>query len=360
MPNLSLTYQWAVAKCNDPNVGYSQLYREEQTVGGITYYDCSSFVWYGLKAGGFDLTPPPFTTSTMITVLQQLGFTSVDINSQWQPCDILWKPGHTEFVYSGGVGEGVTMGAHSDALPLADQVSINSYTTPASAWTYLFRYSGGAPIRQWIRDPTHRRYFTDAEMENNALCFRDWFVTNTDWTLNAIAAMSASIQGECAFNPDSMENPDLPIGTLGRDGIGLVQWTTDTVADGNPLFMILTYLYGSVEDWGDPVKQCNAILAEYGKSTGTIPPHTTPDFPAGWITTQAYPISFADFAHSTADPGWLAMAWYNNYERGRDPHPEREQYGREWYQFFLDNPYNPPFPTRQSKLKIWQMIRYHY
>ena len=46
MPNINQAYSWAVNTCNAPNVGYSQAYRNQQTIGGITYYDCSSFIWY--------------------------------------------------------------------------------------------------------------------------------------------------------------------------------------------------------------------------------------------------------------------------------------------------------------------------
>lgn len=356
MPNISLAYQWAVNTCNAPNIGYSQAHREQETIDGITYYDCSSFIWYALQAGGFPLTPPPFTTDTMIPILQSLGFSSVDINGVWVSGDIVWKEGHCEIVYSGGTGQGVTMGAHSSSFPLDDQVSINNHVSTAASYQYLFRYSGGAPARQWIRG-THAQYFTTEEMNNNALCLRDWFVTNTDWTLQAIAGMAANIEIESTFNPDSMERPNDPIGVVGRDGIGLVQWTTDTAADGNPLFMILTYLYGAVGEWEDPIRQCNAIMAEYGKSIGTIPSHTVPDYPAGWIPVSDYNnMTWSEYAHSTLDPDYLAYVFRRSYERGVG----NPASGRYYYQLFLDNPYSPPTPTRQSKLKIWQMIRYHY
>ena len=54
MPNIRDAYDWAVHTCEDPNVRYSQTYRDQQTVGNLTYYDCSSFIWYALIAGGFD------------------------------------------------------------------------------------------------------------------------------------------------------------------------------------------------------------------------------------------------------------------------------------------------------------------
>lgn len=357
MPNISLAYQWAITKCNDPNVGYSQAYREEQTVDGITYYDCSSFIWYALVAGGFSLTPPPFTTDTMIPILQSVGFTSVDINGVWVAGDIVWKEGHCEMVYSGGTGQGVTMGAHGSSYPLEDQVSINDHLSYASSYEYLFRYSGGVPTRQWIRG-THAELFDTAKMQNNALCLRDWFVTNTDWTLQAIAGMAANIEVESTFNPDSMENPNNPIPTPYADGLGLVQWTSVTGDPTNPLLMILEYLYGAsaAGDWEDPIKQCNAIMAEYGKSIGTIPPVTNPDYPAGWIPVSQYNyMTWYEYAHSTDDPDTLAYVFRRSYERGYG----NPASGRYWYQYFLDNPYSPPTPTRLSKLKIWQMIKYH-
>ena len=52
MPDINKAYSWAIQTCNAPNVGYSNAYRNQQTVGGITYYDCSSFINYALLAGG--------------------------------------------------------------------------------------------------------------------------------------------------------------------------------------------------------------------------------------------------------------------------------------------------------------------
>lgn len=51
MPDINKSYSWAIETCNAPNVGYSNAYRNQQTVGGITYYDCSSFINYALLAG---------------------------------------------------------------------------------------------------------------------------------------------------------------------------------------------------------------------------------------------------------------------------------------------------------------------
>lgn len=365
MPNISLSVQWAINVCNDPNVGYSQAYRNQQTVDGITYYDCSSFIWYALKAGGFNLTGYPFTTATMRETMENMGFNQLPISTTlWMPGDIVWRSGHVEMVHhANGVGDGYTMGAHSSSFPLADQVSIN--TTPDSQhtrrFTELYRFGGVAPTREWYRDPNNHGSLTDEQAKNNALCLRDWFVANTDWSLQAIAGLAANVEGESDFNPESMERPNSPIGVPGQDGIGLVQWTTVSASEGNPLFLVLQYLYGSSTDWGDPIKQCSAIKAEYQKSIGTIPSPTTPDFDPGWYQTSSYPLSWNDWAHSTQDPGYLALAFQANYERPAALDPNRETWGRKWYNYYLDNPYSPsPFPPIRSKrgLKIWQMIRY--
>lgn len=131
MANINTSWSWAVSTCNRPNVGYSQTYREQQTVNGITYYDCSSFVWYALVAGAFPVietygSQHPFTTSDMISVLLSMGFTEVPVSNVWKPGDILWRSGHTEMVYRGRI----TMGAHSDDVPLDQQVSISTSEPP--------------------------------------------------------------------------------------------------------------------------------------------------------------------------------------------------------------------------------------
>ena len=143
---INQSYNWAVNTCNKDKVGYSQAYRNQQRVNGITYYDCSSFIWYALKSGGYKVVQAnggssyPFTTSSMRPVLQALGFQQVPITAEWKPGDILWRQGHTEMVYNGRV----TMGAHSSSYPLAQQVSINSNPSSPSSWSQCWRDGDGA------------------------------------------------------------------------------------------------------------------------------------------------------------------------------------------------------------------------
>ena len=107
--NINSAYAWAISTCNDPNVGYSQAYRNQQTVNGITYYDCSSFIWYALKAAGFPVGDGwPFVTQNMGSVLISLGFKEVPNSGEYKPGDIGVNPEtHTEMCYQGGQGKGI-------------------------------------------------------------------------------------------------------------------------------------------------------------------------------------------------------------------------------------------------------------
>lgn len=146
MPDINRAYSWMIETCNAPRVGYSQAYRNQQTVGGITYYDCSSSINYALLAGGFETplyapTRNAFTTVSMGAELIRLGFVEVPASGIILPGDIGWKHGHTEMCYEGGTGSGIFMGAHTDNAPLADQVSI-AFGIQAR-WSKIYRYGDG-------------------------------------------------------------------------------------------------------------------------------------------------------------------------------------------------------------------------
>lgn len=140
MPDINAAYNWVIRQCNAPNVGYSQAYREGQTVNGITYYDCSSLMSAALTVGGFFSSNPWFTTASEETFLLLAGFTKHPASVEWNAGDIVWKQGHTEMVYQNRI----TMGAHTDSYPLERQVSINDYSTDPSYYTFVFKYNSGA------------------------------------------------------------------------------------------------------------------------------------------------------------------------------------------------------------------------
>ena len=330
-------WQWIVDRCNAPDVGYDQNYRNEQTINGITYYDCSSLIFYGLGHAGFEinLTAWPFTTKTMPDILKSLGFEEIILPSDYsdfkfQKGDILWihdeSSGghqHTEMMYD----DTHSMGAHSKHPPLPDQVSINTYTVWESTihfWrVYRWPFSGG----NWIIGGSSE-YFGDSASElcghnekaiNNANVIKDYFLSQ-GWTINAIAGLCGNIQQESTFNPALQE-----VGAGENGGHGLVQWTPPT-----DLFHVMDVLYGSHADWTDGQKQLSVIYAEFQQSTGIKNWGIDPQ----WYPRHGYNLTWREWTQSTADAGYLAMAFQEEYERPYVIHPEREAFGQRWYKYF--------------------------
>ncbi len=158
--SLQGAYDWAVRECQRSDVGYSQAYRNQRTVNGITYYDCSSFMFFTLwLGGGLDVGALGFSTdindyhqgranawvvtSMVNTYLPQVqGFEFYDAASTaWQSGDILAKTNvirerrHTEMCYAPPTQ---TMGAHNTS----SGVSINNYQTGYDYYNVLIRYTG--------------------------------------------------------------------------------------------------------------------------------------------------------------------------------------------------------------------------
>lgn len=180
MFNLQRAYNWAVNMCNQPNVRYSQAYRNYRIIDGITYFDCSSFLFFALWLGGdldiaslgysTDLTDyregraNAFTVNSMCRALDQLGWYRVAIDSQqWLPGDILVKTGtHCEMIYN-APSPLESMGARNPALPYDDQVAIHTVGTP-SYYDRVYRdpsspeppHPGGrthGPLPLWLLSP---------------------------------------------------------------------------------------------------------------------------------------------------------------------------------------------------------------
>lgn len=206
MPNLNKAYSWAVETCNAPNVGYSQTYRNKKKVDGVTYYDCSSFIWYALKAGDFPVVDAhggssyPMTTRDEASVLLNLGFTLVPMTEPWEAGDIAWKTGHTEMVYKPTENGGICMGAHTSNAALENQVSIGSSSGDATAektpadWEALYRYGEGG-------------------------------ATGYGSSAYVVAAICGNFWQESTLNPGLWEG--LTVGTWDEllHGYGLGQWT---------------------------------------------------------------------------------------------------------------------------------------
>lgn len=332
MPNITAAYNWAIQKCNSPSVGYSQAYRNERTVGGITYYDCSSFIYYALIAGGFNLNAGawPFTTSDMCSKLLNLGFHKISIHDEWKPGDILWRSGHTEMVYSGRR----TMGAHTDSYALADQVSINSYQADTEDWTSCYRYMGGAipdySDYEWIKG---NRYLSESEMQNNAIIVYS-YLYGKGWTREAIAGLLGNMESESTINPGIWQS--LKEGNY-SGGFGLVQWT--------PATNYTNWATGKGYQIDDGYKQLDWIDGETISS-------------GQWIKTDAYPISFTEFKTSTESPQYLASAFLKNFERaGVEVEEERRSQAEKWY-LFLDG-ITPFEPESHRKKKGYNFILFN-
>lgn len=375
MPNINACYTWAVNCCNAPNVGYSNTYRNQQTVNGITYYDCSSFSNYALLAGGFE-TPQyapnhnAFTTWSMYDVLPQLGFKKVS-GSDLKPGDIGLSQTHTEMCYKGGVAgvSAIFMGAHTDNAPLANQVCIGSSggnpNYASTAFTSFWRYGEGASGEvgyTWIIG-TDNQYFADYgdEQVNNASCIYSYFYFK-GWTLQSISAMCGNIMEESRFNPALLEQ-GVPYPPEGK-GTGLVQWTPygDRYTKINPLHEVFNALGYPWSDYSNGNYQCDAIYAEFEQSTGIkdwgIDPQWYPS-----LAPAQYRMNWNDFIKSTGDVGHLASVWEACYERPASVHPERQEYARRWYDILKRiDPKPPGYDTGKEKKKgmpLWMKINYH-
>lgn len=334
MASIQTAYEWAIEKCNAPNIGYSQAYRNQRTVNGITYYDCSSFIWYALMAGGFDVVRAnggdtwPFTTGTMARGLSLLGFTKMPTTQPWKAGDVLIRTGHTEMAFDSNH----TMGAHSSRVPLDQQVSINSNPSKSTDWLELWRYGTGAQS-EWIKG---NYWLSMGEMQNNALIIFRYLLAR-GWTVEAISGMLGNMQVESHINPgvwqDLNPNPKL--------GWGLVQWTPSTN------FTDWASAHGYANDDGDAqLLWIDTETVNYGQ----------------WIPTAQYPESFNQFKVSTQTPEYLADCFLKNFERPSDINqPIRQTYARYWYDWWEGSPVPPPNPNPEPDWKpsmpIWFALR---
>lgn len=231
MGDINKSYTWAIQTCNAPDVGYSQTYRNQQTINGITYYDCSSFINFALVAGGFS-TPQyapehnAFVAGTdEANVLLALGFTEVDPTGEYKAGDIGVNEEHTEMCYSGGDGEGIFMGAHTDNKPLADQVSISDYSR---SFDRLFRYGEGAQ--------------------------------GYGYSQYVISAMCGNFWTESGINPAVWESLEVANWTDELHGYGLGQWTN---VDGSTRLIDLhDWLVENGYSVADGNAQCEYIVTE--------------------------------------------------------------------------------------------------
>lgn len=339
MPSIQQAYNWAVETCANENVGYSQEYRNQQTVKGITYYDCSSFIWYSLLAGGFDVKSAnsgssyPFWTGTQSACLRLLGFKKHSPSEPWLPGDILLRTGHTEMAFDSTR----TMGAHTAKAPLPEQVSINANDSRDN-WLELWRWENGA-TNEWIKG---NRWLTIGEMQNNATIIFNELLKN-GFTLESICGLLGNTGGvytlgESSINPGIWQNLT-PNPFL---GFGLFQWTPST----------------NYTNWAD----VNGY--DHDDGYGQLDWLINQTVPTGqWIPTSDYPETFNEFKASTKDPEYLAYVFLNNFERPANRNqPGRQRNARYWYEWYTNSyvpPENPPQNGGEwsSKMPIWLYLK---
>lgn len=296
MPDINKAYTWAIQTCNAPKIGYSQSYRNQQTVGGVTYYDCSSFINYALLAGGFT-TPSyapknnAFTTYTMPGELTRLGFTEVDASGEILPGDVGLSSTHTEMCYSGGVGEAVFMGAHTANAPLANQVSIGSSSgdvTYKRSFPRLFRYGSGA--------------------------------SGYGASVYVIAALAGNAWRESHINPTLQQ--------LGGGAFGLFQW------DGTRRESLLSWLSDNGYESTDPNGQMQYLIVE-----------------GDWQGSYGGISSLDEFMQSdSTDVAMLTTAFCTCWERPGVPAlDERIQFANKALEYIQDNANDTSITTWETE-----------
>lgn len=171
---------------------------------------------------------------------------------------------------------------------------------------------------EWI---SSNEYLTLEQMQNNAKCV--WrFFQQRGWTLESVAGMLGNMQTESTINPGVWENltPYPPGG-----GAGLVGWT--------PYQRITDWLTAHGYEFGDGDGECEKIQEEMEH----------PEIEVTWIATDVYQFSFEEFSKSTADPGYLGLAFLACYERPTNPNqPERGEQAKYWYEYLSGTAYFTP------------------
>lgn len=182
-------------------------------------------------------------------------------------------------------------------------------------------------VTEWIKG---NRYLSMSEMENNAvIVYR--YLNQRGWTLNAVAGLLGNLKRESTVNPAIWEGLDYGNYNV---GYGLVGWTPAT----------------NYTDWAT----ANGYdITDGNKQLQWIDEETVPK--GQWISTSAYPLSFADFKISTNSPEDLASAFLYNFERAGVPaEQERREAARHFYNYLLgiDPGGEPPDDTGGEGLEL--------
>lgn len=169
-------------------------------------------------------------------------------------------------------------------------------------------------------------YLTDAQMKVNATYIWNYLASH-EWTKNAVCGMLGNMQSESGINPGMWQNQHEVV----DNGYGLVQWTPST--------KLTSWAASQGLVASDMDTQIKLILYEVQNNLQ-------------WRETDAYPLTFEDFTHSTDTTYNLAMAFIANFERPLDPNqPWRGKQAELWFNYLSGTTPIPPHPfVPQSKM----------
>lgn len=137
------------------------------------------------------------------------------------------------------------------------------------------------------------------------------------FTKQAAAALLGNAQGESDANPTADEGNGAP-----GFGYGVWQWTDSSGATSGRVYMINLMTKAGINDDPDTITAQFKLLMWHAPN-------------GQWIATSAYPYTWTQFMNLT-DINTAAQAFVANFERPRDPHPERTTWAQEWYDKFKD------------------------
>lgn len=152
------------------------------------------------------------------------------------------------------------------------------------------------------------------DMTSNARYIYNFFSAR-GWSTQAICGMLGNMQGESGIKADIDE-----IG--GGGGYGLVQWT--------PKSKLVNWANARGLNYRSIETQCQRIQWELENGEQ-------------FYRTNAYPLTFRQYAVSTSSASYLAQVFINNYERPANPNqPNRWQWATNWYNVFSGITPPPP------------------
>ena len=172
----------------------------------------------------------------------------------------------------------------------------------------------------WIVHVGVNQYLTQAEKDNNALEFYNFFAPR-GYTLESICGMLGNIDQESNVNPGFQDSTSI------NDSWGLIMWY--------PFANYIWWFQLHGWDWYDGVAQCEKIAEE-------IESNRDP-----WSPTTQYPYSGQEFMQLT-NVELCVRAYFAERERG-DPDqammPHRIDCANYYYQYLSGQPVPPTPPT---------------